>query len=763
MPKYPSSLPASGQAAREWLLDLIFRDRKPLAWIASVKDVDAVGAWTGSRYGGRIALNPDSGHYVCIATIEPSATKRREDDVEAVNVVVLDDVGNDSRPDIKLDEDVLQLIPIPPSYVIETSSLNYQVGFVLVPPVSRQEYDALIADMKHHPELRDGIKDGTTSVRYVRLPSGVNPKPGKNAFATRLVEASGRTYSIGELRKAFNLVAPTTRTQAAPASVSADVPEALRLPEAQALALLAEIYAEIRNNGIGREDWIGLVFAAWNASGGSEGALAIIEAWTATREDGDVDPGKDIRDVWDHRLGTKAGVTTLIRGLEEYGRAGATAMIEKIKQVQAKGVFDPVDNGDGADTASPGGKGAKLPPILDWDSAKRGKVRTVQPMLFPGVDRNLLTVIAGPSGVLKSTLLMHVALAIVCERADIIGMPKIDYCGDVLIFANEDSEEITDKRLDAIQKHWGITGFRHKLYILSGKLFEKIPPTSNGKFVWRKDAFDRIKAVANQTRDAGRQLALVAIDTLSSVAAGSEETNREMQEIADLADDLIKEIGSAGLFVHHFRKAGTSDKDEEEPGLEVMRGGGAFGNTIRNVLFMTRPRKVDRDVAGWSEEEAREFVKVMIRKRNYGPDGLLQWYRRQIVAIPVIDPRDNSLHSEDYLVLLANPIDAAAAHERKLREAHAKITAANLAGRELVKMSKANGSSRSVQELLGLPDKETNKILDELARLGGVVFTERRDASRKTVQDVIATGSLVIPNDEETTEDEEAEDDVSGL
>jgi len=760
MPKYPSSLPASGQAAREWLLDLIFRDRKPLAWIASVKDVDAVGAWTGSRYGGRIALNPDSGHYVCIATIEPSATKRREDDVEAVNVMVLDDVGNDSRPDIKLDEDVLQLIPIPPSYVIETSSLNYQVGFVLDPPVTRQEYDALIADMKHHPELRDGIKDGTTSVRYVRLPSGANPKPGKNAFATRLVEASGRTYSIAELRKAFNLVASPSRTQAAPASVSADVPEALRLPEAPALALLEEIYAEIRNNGIGREDWIGLVFAAWNASGGSEGALAIIEAWTATREDGDVDPGKDIRDVWDHRLGTKAGVTTLIRGLEEYGRGNAAAMIEKIKQVQAKGVFDRVDNGDGADT---GGKGAKLPPVLDWISSRAGRVRTIQPTIMPGLDRGLLTVIGGPTGVLKSTLLMHAAVAIVCERADIMGLAKIDYCGDVLVFANEDPDEITNKRLDAILSKYGVQSFTHKLYVLGGQMFEKVPPGPNGTFVWKKEAFDKIKAVANQVRDAGRQLGLIAIDTLSSATEDSDETNREMQRIANLVSDLVREIGCAGLFVHHLRKAGTGDKEEVELGVEALRGGSALGNSVRNVLFMSRPNKKDRGIAGWDEDEAKAFVKLRVVKRSYGPEGGPQWFRRELVGVPVVDPRDGSLHSEGYLVLIPNPIDAVDARNKILREAYAKIEAANKAGKELVVMAKANGSPRSVQELLGLPDKETNQILDELTRLGGLVFSERRDRSRKIVRDVIATGRMVDIPDGETTADEEAEDDVSGL
>jgi hypothetical protein len=750
MPKYPSSLPASGQAAREWLLDLIFKDRKPLAWIASVKDVDAVGAWTGSRYGGRIALNPDNGHYVCIATIEPSATKRREDDVEAVNVVVLDDVGNDSRPDIKLDEDVLQLIPIPPSYVIETSSLNYQVGFVLDPPVTRQEYDALIADMKHHPELRDGIKDGTTSVRYVRLPSGANPKPGKGAFATRLVEASGRTYSLGELRKAFNLVAPAARTQAAPASVSADVPEALRLPEAQALALLEEIYAEIRNNGIGREDWIGLVFAAWNASGGSEDSLAIIEAWTATREDGDVNPGKDIRDVWDHRLGTKAGVTTLIRGLEEYGRAGAEAMIEKIKQVQAKGVFDPVDNGDGADTASTD-TGVGEDPDTDAETVDDVNLVLDQvdfehdelEIIIEGFERSHVTLVGGPSGAMKSLFMEQLAMALVAEQAGPTGLAKIDYCGPVVYFANEDAPGQVMKRFDAIRRRHRLRGpFPWKLSIRTGRLLSR-----KGGVITLNKAEAGI--LEKMSREGG--LALVVVDTLAA-ALVSEETNLEFQMTMNLLRRLARRTGAAIAVVHHFRKGAPGVKDKnEESSLESVRGGSALTASARHVLFVERPSKNNIAKFGLGND-AKRYMKLTEEKSSSTETGSVRWFKLETEAIPVVDRRDGTQKTENAPALVPVNPEGAAHRMAMNRDALAKLAAAVKAGRNPRVMDRGGRHPDSVANITGLDAQEAKRVIDELVNLGKVVIREIK-VNRNPI-DVIR---IEDENWAETLDDEEDE------
>lgn len=762
-PSYPGTLPDAGSAATEWALDIMHGARKKDAWVTTVIDINAKAEWTGNHYvteAGALSHRSDAGHYVCVGILKPGSTQRIDDNVEAVTGVVFDDVGVVGQPDTKLDIEWFKDKP-EPTFIVETSAGNHQFFFVFDGPIDPNDYRAFVSDLKKTPAA-GGIKDGTSLTRYVRLPSGRNPKANKGGFQTRLVAGSGKKHSLADLMAAFgvapddsgsewvpgedeqvcgNLPPDPTNPAASAAPLGSGVrgnktppviPEALALPQDQALALLDEIEKLIENDRIGREDWIGIVFGFYNASGRNDEVQAIVERFTAKRKDGPVNPADDLKTVWETRgSADKAGLTTLVRCLEDQGTPEATKMVERINQIQAPSKFDaiPGDSGDkfssGSAAADPD-LDAELPVILDWETAKAGRVRTIQPTIFPGLDRGLLTVIAGASGTLKSTYLMHAAIAIITERPDIIGVSKLDFCGDVLVFANEDPEEIIDKRLDAIQARHGVKSRKHKLFVQSGQMFEKTTGRDGGKFVWNADAEARITAIALQVKKAGRQLALIAIDTLASTAAGNDETNREMQEIAGLVDGLIRKVGSAGLFVHHWRKMGTGDKAEVEPGLDAMRGGGAFGNTARNVVFVSKPNKKDRDAAGWTEEMGRDYVKLWVEKRSYGPTTQDDpaWFEKEKVGLPVIDPRDGSLHMEDYLVLMPQSFDKVQQRTAVLRAAWKKIKDANAAGREVVRMPKANKSVRSVQGLLDLPDPDANKILDELVERGWVEVVE---------------------------------------
>lgn len=101
---------------------------------------------------------------LALATGELSA---REEDAAAYHVLVLDDVG--TKADRAKSRDVV------PTYEIETSPGNFQVGFVLSPPES--DFGRVKAAQSLVTEAGLGDAGAKGVVRWMRLPEGINGKP----------------------------------------------------------------------------------------------------------------------------------------------------------------------------------------------------------------------------------------------------------------------------------------------------------------------------------------------------------------------------------------------------------------------------------------------------------------------------------------------------------------------------------------------------------------------------------------------------------
>ena len=89
-------------------------------------------------------------------------------------VLVLDDVGTKAK-----------VPPLPPTWRMETSPGNYQYGYVLRIQPTCGEFTAAIKAI-----AEAGYTDGgaTNPVRNFRLPGSVNLKPGRDGWASVLVE-----------------------------------------------------------------------------------------------------------------------------------------------------------------------------------------------------------------------------------------------------------------------------------------------------------------------------------------------------------------------------------------------------------------------------------------------------------------------------------------------------------------------------------------------------------------------------------------------
>jgi len=115
---------------------------------------------------------------------------------EYVLVMMLDDVGDPAK--------TTKEPPLAPTWIMETSEGSYQWGYAFSDQPSKGDFTAAIKAI-----AKAGYTDpgATNAVRNFRLPGSINLKPGKNNFASRLVEFHPeREYTLPEICAALDVV-----------------------------------------------------------------------------------------------------------------------------------------------------------------------------------------------------------------------------------------------------------------------------------------------------------------------------------------------------------------------------------------------------------------------------------------------------------------------------------------------------------------------------------------------------------------------------
>jgi hypothetical protein len=124
--------------------------------------------------------------------------RNRQSDFYGLNMIVLDDVGDKVSPN-----------NLTPTYIIETSSGNYQWGYVLDSPITDPVLaERLVRSVYESGELTDA--GGKMFNKFVRLPVGINNKVindsgDVNTFAVRLVELNDIYYNCDSLLAGFGI------------------------------------------------------------------------------------------------------------------------------------------------------------------------------------------------------------------------------------------------------------------------------------------------------------------------------------------------------------------------------------------------------------------------------------------------------------------------------------------------------------------------------------------------------------------------------
>jgi hypothetical protein len=768
-PAYPSPLPDAGIAATEWALGVMHGPQHEAAWITPVVNIRNPSEWTGGRYAALAGKLVDhAGHYVSIGVIKEGST-RSDDNVEAVAVLVFDDVGDPIQTDVKMDSAWLYM-RLEPTFIVETSLGNYQWSYVFDTPVGPDDYRILIEGLKLVPEAAGGIKDGTSLSRYVRLPSGKNPKAEKGGFKTRLVAGSGKKYSLEEISAAFGLQHKTTGAAGAGKAKSAPIPEALALPEAEALALLDEIEPLIRNNGIGREDWIGIVYGFFNASGRNDDVEDIVERFTAKREDGPVNSVDDFEHVWKTKDdATKAGLTTLIRWLEKQATPAADKMVDRIRQVQAKTKFtaEAVDN-SGDNSPGPGAAAVAKDrwqqlreATRAWPSRDRvagaggdGNVaRLKQGIAVFGKDakagpaherlfitnrlaRGVVSVLNGVPGQGKTAIAVAYMNAIACEKPALVGLSEIRRAGACVYMAadGEKADEIK-RRDEAFRQRHGLTSsdYKHNIYVFDepGAFLEMI----DGVWVPTSWIISTARGLAELREKNG--LAVITVDTLSGMAGGGKlSDDTDMQAVMAVARILAAGLNCAVDLINHLTKGGAKADPES-----MDAGGGARALTAV-------PKFVTNVIA-----EAGDMIRLHGAKGTYrdGPVGMevMRW-GEEMVPVEVWEEGVQTGVSTSAIGVLVPENPLVLAQNRENAAVQAIADAIQKDGMTVIR-SKIGKGGRPAKDhavvivrgaVAGLSAQAADDLIGTLIEQGKLVSIHRYDEERKRTIDEVTLPRL---------------------
>ena len=170
------------------------------------------GGWSGFNSDEvKVRCPDDTNNYVTCATFKPTEHgdyRALEANAYAYHCLVLDDVGTKTP---------LEALPnVEPTWVLETSRDNFQVGFALATPAT--DFNAVKAIQKRVFGSGLGDKGAGGVGRWVRLPVGVNGKSKHRAteggpFRCRLVTWNpAHKYGLEEIAE---LLAPNTPARGA--------------------------------------------------------------------------------------------------------------------------------------------------------------------------------------------------------------------------------------------------------------------------------------------------------------------------------------------------------------------------------------------------------------------------------------------------------------------------------------------------------------------------------------------------------------------
>jgi hypothetical protein len=604
-----------------------------------------------SGHPGRISANS----FFSVGTIKRGdGHSRRKADFGRLFVVPLDDVAGG--------------LPLPATYVLQTSPKKFQAGYRLAEPIADPKLaDRLMQELVRSGRIQAVDRGGCNITRYVRLPVGCNTKKGHVAanggrpFPHELLEwHPERAYTAEEIAQAFGLdLTP------APPSPKAEPRPGIDTRHALLLGLLHASGLYKRDLGDGRHDitcpWVtehtnsidnGAVYFDPSAEH-PEGGFKCQHGHCAERH------------LADLRRQLGPSVHWRDEEPEQHERSDARGCSQDDDREPGRASGAPGNDANHRDGEEPTGGREGAPPdywrkILS-DSYCRFTVEDLltdpEPqrfVLFPYIPEGTVTVLAGPGSSGKTTLLTFVAVARAQSLPFFGGATPA--AGDTAIFTTEDRREDYLRKLAALRVDLG-DAFRADLIAERVHFFDlsgvpvRMVEANKGNF-YPTPVPD---ALADVLRERAPRVSLVIMETVSRLAGGI-ETNESLSILVESAQRVCRLTGAAVLLVAHTSQEAARGGFTD---AYTPRGGSALGDNGRSTMVLTRlnaeNRKVFAPDAELTPEEMERLLVLAHAKSNGAP-----------AAAPLLLERGSTRHGPVLrpAVLTAKETDPATLMER---------------------------------------------------------------------------------------------------
>lgn len=335
--------------------------------------------------------------------------------------------------------------------------------------------------------------------------------------------------------------------------------------------------------------------------------------------------------------------------------------------------------------------------------------------LIPGIlCRRNLSILAGPPGVSKTTLLLTVALALVTGREDLLGLTVKKRCR-VWFWNQEDPLDELERRIAAICLAFGVSDEdlldadgKPMLWLNSGVDEPLLLATVDGNRKMKRG--NAINKMIEEIR--AKKIDVVLLDPMVEFHEAEESDNAQMRKVMGCAREIIVATGCAGYIGTHTRKPDKSSSKGFAGDMDAIRGASAQVGAAR-IVHTLLLASAD-DAKRWGMEDSHlNYVRLDMAKNNLGRRWAEpRWFKfdeipigmeRELVG--VLRPAHLAGEAEpDRLEILAAAMKAAG-----LEEARASVVISMLPEHQkrLFGKTKANWSREVQKAFVGPPGAKT--------------------------------------------------------
>ena len=532
-------------------------------------DSDPRKFWSGrsesevERFGKWHAGNT----YYCVATVEPDANgvaRRAMSHFGGLYVLVLDDV-RDLTPFFELD----------PTYVLETSPGNYQVGFKFTQPIRNLAVAKALTKSLSDQGFAGNDPSGNSAVRWARAPGGRNWKYNPPFTHRLIVWQPDMLFEPENLAAFLKLSLDPIKEDIKPsAPVTGD-----SIAEGGRNQALTSMAGSMRRRGMGEES----IYAALSV----ENAAKCIP------------PLPD------------ADIATIARSVARY---------------EPSEVFRATVGGE-VDAAG------KLRPIggLPFNIAESMAIEPRDFLNGAMFTRKKVTGTFGAGASAKSQITNVDALEMVTGIRLNTGKPtKRGKLRVWLINVEDDIDEVL-RRLAGICKHYAL-----RQEDIEDRLI--IDNDRDGRYVIAETTRDGL-VVRNVVVDAMVDFALthkvdvIIVDPLVHLHAVSENDNAGMGAVIGKLRHIADKANVALHIIHHMRKQGAMATSELT--IDDGRGAGSVASAMRAARLIRRMSK--SEAADWGILEADRFRYIRVdlngKPNMTAGDSADRWYRLESVGL----------------------------------------------------------------------------------------------------------------------------------